>query len=259
MNSKVFSFLPNKTSYKKEEIPTKIKESITRVNDDNHDLYEKILNQMYYRLTSDNPEYTWNLKDYVEFKTIYKDISIRLISVIGPSIIKCLKTPNSEIYNELLRFSQKVDWYPESDRVEDKNTHEYTRKLKEIKCMDAYFIIRKLTIQMVSSILNHVKKVSRVTDDLKPEIDYILENMTYEFYNIDEEFKYLEEFPLFYDIYLNMKERINKELIKALESESTKKNEIKNAPIRHYELNKQRSKSIEHHKFVKSIKEYKRK
>lgn len=101
--------------------------------------------------------------------------------------------------------------------------------------MDCYFVIKKIASKMLALFSGYAKKISRVTDDLIPEINYILENMDYEFYNIDEEFKFLEEFPLFNDIYINMKKRINIQLLRCLENELKKKKEIENSPINTYE------------------------
>lgn len=217
--NELFSFLPVIVNYKKKEIPDKVKESIEYVatNDEYKELYEEITNQIYYRLTTKDEEYAWNLKHYGKFKEAVKTLS--LMDVVGTSIIKCLNASNTEIYNELVRLSERVDWYPEGDRVKDSVTNKYTYKLREINHMDCYFVIKNILSQMLSSISRYVRENFGILDDIDLKIDYMLKNIDCEFYNIDEEFKYLEEFPFFCDLYVNMKKRTNKQLLKFLQNE----------------------------------------
>ena len=254
----IFSFLPILANYKKKEIPEKVKKSIKYIEENNkyYQIYEEITNQIYYRLTTTNKEFKWNLKEYGKFKDYVK--KLELIDVVGPSILKCLNTPNTEIYNELIKLSEKVDWYPEGDRIKDIATNKYIYQLREINHMDCYFVIKKITSQALSLFSRYIKKISEVTDDLTSEINYILENMEYEFYNIDEEFKYLEEFPLFYDIYLNIKKRINIQLIRCLQNEVKNKKEKENYLIENYTKHQNKKKNIIHIKFEKAIREQKR-
>lgn len=105
----MFSFLPILANYKKKDIPDKVKESIKYIGEDDkyYQIYEEIVNQIYFRLTTEDKEFNWSLKEYGKFKDYLKKID--LIDVVGPSIVKCLNTPNNEIYDELIKLREKVD------------------------------------------------------------------------------------------------------------------------------------------------------
>ena len=84
---------------------------------------KRIANTIYDRLVSNDPNYHWTVEDYGCFKKSFYKVEVKEIDVLEKSIQKCLEFDNKTICEQLKLFSRETSWYPESDKIEDKNTN----------------------------------------------------------------------------------------------------------------------------------------
>lgn len=220
MEEKVmFSFLPLTIKIKEKGISPLI-ELRNRLDKDkdNYATYYNIIWYLIYRLiAADNnsidKEYGFTKEDYKVFKSTYSKVKIDKENFILDSVLTCLKTPNSKILEELNRFSEIVDWYPEGIRTKDEETNKYIYQKEEIKMSDCFSLSVRIMNKMYQFIHNYsttVTKKFQTPKDVKLTLEkYISDSFYQNMYltYFDDEFKYLKDFPMFKSIYDNVRKQ----------------------------------------------------
>ena len=220
MEEKVmFSFLPLTIKIKEKGISPLI-ELRNNLNQDseNYETYYNIIWYLTYRLiAADNnsidKEYGFTKEDYKVFKSTYSKVKIDKENFILDSVLTCLETPNSKILEELNRFSEIVDWYPEGIRTKDEETNKYIYQKEEIKMSDCFSLSVRIMNKMYQFIHNYsttVTKKFQTPKDVKLNLEkYISDSFYQNMYltYFDDEFKYLKDFFMFDSIYYIMREQ----------------------------------------------------
>lgn len=222
----MFCFLPTTAQIKKNGSSSLI-ELRNKLSKDNekYEIYYNIIWYLTYRIivnennNSNNGEYNFTEEDYKEFRKIFHKIKVEKEDFLLDSILTCLKTSNFKILEELNRFSQVVDWYPERDRIKDNETNKYIYQKKEIKMSDCFSLSVKIMNKMYQFIHNYSTIVTKKFKTPK-DVNLTLEKYTSDgFYKnmylalFDDEFSYLKDFPMFESVYDNVRKQALKLLL----------------------------------------------
>lgn len=197
---------------------------------ENNDL-NLIINLITEKMNSTNQDYKWTTKEYKEFKKYFCNKPKKTINLSMNSLIKCLNTPNSEIYQELKSFSNKVSWYPINERKKDSNTDKYYYIKKEIEISDCFFIIINLIryiYQFINQYSNQISSFYNDDENNNHEINKIKEELIKEF---DLRYQFLTDYPLFKDMYFNLREEsilILTKNINLIKAKNNKKKDMSN-------------------------------
>ena len=214
---RIFSNMPSTALLSTLEGREQFKEQLEKINTNKEEIYIKnIAAIIYEKLTSKDPEYSWTSKEYSNLKKYFINIDSEIMNVIGESIEKCLKAPNSEIYKELQLFSQQIRWYPPKQKIKEEKSNKYSWQSKEIELSDCFFIINNLVSYMYQYISQYANKAVQELRN-EQDISTILEPIQEEFFQtFDEKFQFITNYPLFADIYTKMRQKILTELIQKI-------------------------------------------
>lgn len=184
----------------------KFKEKIEQIyKEEEEKELKEIANILYTKLITKDPNNSWTVTEYKEFRKIFFNIEIKRVNIIGSSIKKCLETSNSEMFEELNSFSQQNEWYPEKERIKDEKTNKYIYKTKEIKLSDCFLIINNLVSYMYRYIRQYAGRITKEFDS-KEDITSIINQVQEDFLsNFDINFKFIESYPLFKDVYIKVR------------------------------------------------------
>jgi len=83
----------------------------------------------------------WTYKDYSKFRSFILKYDSEQIELAKESIITCLEASDTEALNELRKIASVVDFYPEYNRVYDKEEKKYNVTQKEINRIDIFSLI----------------------------------------------------------------------------------------------------------------------
>lgn len=208
-NKRIFSKLPRTTLISTKKGFENFSQTIDKLYDaDKEQQLSNIAKTIYNKLTSDNPEESWTLSSYSDFKKYFVSISIKEIDNLGTSIQKCLDTKKSEIYECLEKFSQECNWYNVMI-----NKKEATNQKRGIKETDCFYIMTLLLSQMYKEIhvyatlfideFNNENSIVEITEKFKNDTK-VKNNLQK---NFEEKFMYLTNYELFVDLYFNMKNK----------------------------------------------------
>ena len=202
--------LPSITSLSTKKGMKEFKEKYKNVNINNEEEVIKIIELLIWqKMNSTNKEIVWTVKEYREFKNSFLDIDDKTFELLSSSIIKCLKTLNSEIYKELKLFSNEVDWYPRL--IKDKNTNKYI--VKEITPTDCFYILDSLARYIKQYEYNYVLNIADQVGEIDNILNIIKSNQEKISLDFDNKFKFLINYTLFIDIYIQEKSDLLNNLI----------------------------------------------
>ena len=216
----MFSFLPTTAQIRKtgSSLLIELRNNLNKDNE-NYETYYNIIWYLTYRLITNennnfsNEDYSFTEEDYKEFRNIYAKINIEKENLILESILICLKTPNSKILEELNKFSEFVDWYPYGNRIKDNNTNKYIYQKDKIKPIDCYSLLVKIMNKMYQFIHNYsttITKNFKTPKDSKASLEKYMSDSFYQnmyLAQFDNEFNYLKNFPMFENIYYNVRKQ----------------------------------------------------
>lgn len=215
----IFVDLPSSKLLSTEKDSEKFREKIKQIYQEEEEKELKdIANILYTKLTTNDPNNSWTAKEYKEFRKIYFNIEYKRTNIIGTSIKKCLEATNSEILEELNSLSQQIEWYPEKERIKEEETNKYIYKTKEIKLTDCFIIINKLVSYMYRYIHQYAELITKefnTNEDITNIIKQVQENFLN---NFDTNFKFIEDYPLFKDVYIKVRLDSLKKLTKEIYS-----------------------------------------
>lgn len=216
---KLFTKMPKTTTiYSKDNIST-FKGAIEKIyNDPTEIKLKKIARIIYDKLSSEDPNYAWQLEDYSQFKKIFSAVDYVNIDILGESIEKCLLYSTTEIYRELKKFGQYNDWYPPKDKLKDEMTNKYFYQEREIRATDCFYIATNLMGYMYQYIQKYAESIIELSSNTEGLIDIIkgvnqnTEEIEAFINGFDEKFSFTIQYPLFASIYLQIRNIILKKL-----------------------------------------------
>jgi len=231
-----FTFMPKTTTLKESDKDKQLnlikdsKEKISNINP-HHDFCEHIIELIYERLTTNNDKYLLSIADYKRIKTLLSRIKVNQLQFLKDSIILFLKTSNEELIKELVNFSNEVDWYPEEIKIKEADNYVY--KKLPIEITDSLLINSRLISIMQRTINQMAHNLLEKDEDYNEICKYIKESRDNREFNdellknFDEEYSFLEKFPLFKDTYINARNNYYNILLEDLRIIYNKQNERK--------------------------------
>lgn len=166
--------------------------------------FKDIANIIYKKLENESLDNKWKSKEYREFKKVFSKIGPNEMKYISSSIKKCLESTNKEILEELNKFSNVTSWYPIIERKNIEGNNSYTYEKKKIEISDCFYIINNLMLYIYRYMYRYSEELINQSEETN-DINITEETKKIFLENLDREFKYIKEYPLFNEVFIKMK------------------------------------------------------
>ena len=130
-----------------------------------YDFCKEVAELFYKRLSAENSNYKWSIKDYNKTKDNIKRIQNNQFSYLKYTIIEILNTDNDTIIQVLNEISKKVDWYPNQKVI--KGEDGYVTVSEPIEITDIFTVCIRITSFAQRSIKETATKILNIDSDLE--------------------------------------------------------------------------------------------
>lgn len=214
---KIFTALPKITILSKKEGINWFEKNIDKIYDPNtKPQFNTIASMILVRLTTENPDYCWQLEDYGIFRTIFASVAIKEIDVLGPSIQICLEASSKENYEKLQLFSQQCDWYLSKINEIKEITPDKQVTIRGIHPTDCFYVLTNLLSYMNRDIRQYAENIFEnfTREDFYNAISKLRENDINKYLKLfEEKYQFLTEYHFFSDLFFKMKENLLKKIV----------------------------------------------
>lgn len=213
----VFECLPKSktTSFADKELLIKeLEEQLYRKSSvEDNDASVRLIKSIINRLQSKDPEFSWEQKQFANFRKKISIIDERNLRFCLNSLLELLDASNSEILMELKFVSDNFEQYPGLERVKEESTGLYYVREKEMELFDCFYLLRLLFTTMKSHVNFDSKRLLEAAVSYDVASDYVLEVMHSDniemkesfFKGFDNRFGFLNQSKFYKDMYIQFK------------------------------------------------------